>query len=198
MGSLWSGFTSLANPLKLKIVGILMAALVLTNAINWFVTSKIYYAKGENVSKLVIKDYEKKLLELGIKVKDGVITVERQVVTQYRDRIKYIDRIVTKNGETIVKYVPVPRDSNGQEIKVPAGWVYAHNQAAEGKEIDPAKAADATPTTVSYNVALQLIAENYAAYHRLAAQLKGWQDYYKGLQQVYENYKNTEIKPDAK
>lgn len=190
--------TGLANPLKWKLVGLLLAALVLTNSINWFVTSRIYYAKGENVSKVVIERYKGKVAELQLEVNKATGKVTTQVITQYRDRIKYVDRVVTKNGETIVKYVPVPRDGNGQEIMVPAGWVYAHNMAAEGKEIDPAKAADATPTAVSYNVALQIIADNYGAYQRLVAKDKAWQTWYKGLQQVYENYKNTEIKTDDK
>ncbi len=198
MGGLWTGFTSLANPMKWKIVGLLLAAIVLTNSINWFTTSRIYYAKGKTISKLAIADYEKKLVELGIHVRDGVIKVDKQVVTIYRDRVQYVDRVVTKNGETIIKYVPVPRDKDGKEIMVPKGWIYAHNQAAEGKIIDPALARDATPTGVSYAVALQIIADNYGTYQKLVAQVEGWQNYYKGLQQVYENYKNTEIKPDVK
>lgn len=190
--------TGLANPLKWKLVGVLVAALILTNTINWFTTSRIYYNKGVNVSKVAIADYQRQIAELQVKVNKATGVMTTKVITQYKDRVKYVDRVVTKNGETIVKYVPVPRDPQGNEIMVPAGWVYAHNQAALGKAIDPAKARDATPTAVSYNVALQIIAENYGAYQRLVAKDEAWQTWYKGLQQVYENYKNTEIKTNAK
>lgn len=198
MGELFKLFGGLANPLKLKLVGILAAALVLTNAINWFVTSKIYYAKGVNVSKVAIAEYEKKVVELQHKVDVATNTVKEKVVTIYKDRVQYVDRVVTKNGQTIVKYVSVPTDVNGQEVMVPAGWVYAHNQAALGKEIDPTKAADATPTKVSFRTALAIIAENYGTYQKLIAKDKAWQTYYAGLQQVYLNYKNTEIKTNDK
>jgi hypothetical protein len=198
MGELFKVFGGLASPLKLKLVGLLAAALLLTNAINWFVTSRIYYAKGENTAKVELANYQRKVTELQLKVNNAAGVVKTQVITKYVDRVQTVDKIVYKNGETITKYVSVPTDVNGQEVMVPAGWVYAHNQAALGLPIDPVKAQDAIPTKVSFRTALTIIAENYGTYQKLVAKDKAWQEYYKGLQQVYENYKNTEIKLDAK
>lgn len=198
MGELLTLFGGLTNPLKLRLVGILAAALLLTNAINWFVTSRIYYSKGENTAKVALANYQTQVAQLQLKVNKGTDKVKTQVITQYRDRVQVVDKIVYKNGQTITKYVSVPTDINGQEVMVPAGWVYAHNQAALGLDIDPVKAQDATPTKVSFRTALDIIAENYGTYAKLVAKDKAWQTYYKGLQQVYDNYKNTEIKLDEK
>lgn len=198
MGELFKLFGGLANPLKLKLVGLLAAALLLTNGINWFVTSRIYYSKGVNVAAVQIERYQRKVAELQTKVNHATDTVKEKVVVQYRDRVQYVDRVVTKNGQTIIKYVAQPVDVNGQAVKVPAGWVYAHNQAALGLEIDPTKAQDMTPTTVTFAQALEIISSNYGEFQKLVAQVKGWQNYYTGLQQVYANYKNTEIKTNDK
>lgn len=197
MGSLFSMFGGLANPLKFQIVGLLLAALLLTNGINWFVTSRIYYAKGVNVSKVAVEKYQKQVLDLQLKVNKASGEVATKVVTQYRDRIIQNDKIVYKNGQVITKYVPNPTDPTGKMINVPAGWVYAHDQAAKGLEIDPAKASVTTPTTVTYSQALQIVSENYGTFYNLVAQVKGWQNYYAGLQQVYVNYKKTEIKTNG-
>jgi hypothetical protein len=198
MGELFKLFGGLANPLKLKLVGLLAAALVLTNAINFFVTKTVYYNKGVNVSKVAIATYETEVAKLQHKVDVASGIVKDKVITVYKDRVQYVDRVVTKNGQTIIRYVAQPVDVNGQPVQIPAGWAYAHNQAALGLEIDPTKAQDMTPTTVTFSQALVIISENYGTYQKLVAQVKGWQTYYTGLQQVYLDYKNTEIKTNDK
>jgi hypothetical protein len=198
MGELFKLFGGLANPLKWKLIGLLAGALLLTNAVNFFVTKTVYYNKGVNTAKVALADYQTQVARLQIEVNKATGKVATQVITRYVTRIKYVDRIVKGNTEVITKYVAQPVDVNNQPVKVPMGWVYAHNQAAKGLPIDPTKAADTTPTKVTFAEALAIISENYGAFHKMAAQLTGWQDYYKGLQQVYENYKNTELKLNDK
>lgn len=135
---MWAAFKLL--PIGTKI-GIAIAILgLLAAAIGG--TYYVAYNKGLNVSKLEIAEYKKESekLRADLSKADGKTTVK--VVTEYKDRVHYIDRVVTQTKTVI-------RDSVPQQFKFSKGWVYAYNQSVRGLPLDPTLASDATPASVS-------------------------------------------------
>lgn len=113
------------------------------------------YSNGENTGKAAIARYEAQVLKLRDEVKTAQSKITERVLTEYRDRIVEHEKIVYVNRDVIVNNVP-------EQHLLSNGWVYAHNQSALGRAIDPALAADPTPAMVTDREALGIVDNNYA------------------------------------
>jgi hypothetical protein len=102
----------------------------------------IGYNKGANISKVEISKYEKDLAVLSRKLAEKQTEIDVQVVTKFKDRVQFVDKIVYKNVEII-------RNSVVEQFILSKGWVYAYNQSVLGLPIDAEKAANAEPSTTS-------------------------------------------------
>lgn len=163
---MWAAFKALSIGSK---IGIAISTLLLFASIigsTYFVA----YNKGLNVSKLEISKYENKVLELNNKLTTAQAKVDVRVVTEYKDRVNVIDRIVYVNRNVIKTVVP-------EQFNLSRGWVYAYNQSVQGLEIDPVLASDATPSTTSEMIALaDTIIPNNGICLSNAAKLSALQD----------------------
>jgi hypothetical protein len=113
------------------------------------------YGNGEATGKAAIARYELQVRKLGDEVKLAQSKVTESVLVQYRDRIIEHEKIVYVNRDVIVNNVP-------EQHVLSKGWVYAHNQSALGRAIDPALAANTDPAMVTDRDALGTVDSNYA------------------------------------
>lgn len=106
-----------------------------------------------------------------IRVVQGEIT--KQVVTEYRDRIK----VIRETGQTIIKEVPiyVPVDS----CQLPGGFRVLHDAAARGELPDPSAGANAAPVPAS-DVAVTT-STNYTGCRETIEQLNKFQQWAAGV-----------------
>jgi hypothetical protein len=139
---------------KFRVQLIMAGAAVAVLAVAFGATYHIAYNKGLNVSKVAIERYQGQVSDLRDKLTKAQGKVTTQIQTEYMDRVVYRDRIIYRNEGTIITQVP-------EQYTLSRGWVYAHDQSARNALIDPALAADATPSTTTDKIALQLVADNY-------------------------------------
>ncbi len=166
LGTFWATW-------KLKIIA--GVAILAALAIAIYAAHNVGYTKGKNISESVIATYEIKLAELKSDAIMAQAKVDTVVVTQYKDRLLYQDRIVTKNRDIIVtKIVDRPIEQS-----VTKGWIYAHNQSALGFAIDPNKAADDSVSLINDSTILDVVAQNYAIDQRNVAKLESLQKWVK-------------------
>ena len=123
-------------------LGIAIGILLLFAAVGY-----IGYTKGINVSKVEIAKYEGRVQALNAKVAQANAQVDVKVVTEYKDRVHNIDHTVYETRDII-------RNKVAQQFVLSRGWVYAYNQSVLGLALDPALAADKTPSTTSELMAL--------------------------------------------
>lgn len=135
---------------QLIMAGVAVAAL----AIAIGATYQIAYNKGLNVSKVEIAQYQGKVEKLGKELITAQGKVTTVIQTEYLDRVVERDRIVYKNRDIIVTQVP-------EQYTLSQGWVYAHDEAALGRQIDPTMAANTNPSGITDRAALNLVADNY-------------------------------------
>lgn len=185
-----TAFGGLAKGVQVKLIAILIGVLVLSNAINWFITSRIYYAKGENQAEVLIKQYEGQVAALQAEVNAKVTTVNEGVTTRVITKTNTVTKTVAGNTRIIYQQVPV------SVAQLPKGWIYAHNQAAANLPIDPALAADKTLTAVSDTDALAKVSSNYGICRVNQIQLDEWQKYYTNLQKIYKETTVKDIRDD--
>lgn len=166
--------TSIAGA-KMWIIGGVAAAAVLAAGAGTLYY--VAYNKGLQVSKTEISKYEGKVAELNQKITEaqGKTTTEYQ--TQYLDRVVERERVVYRNREVIVSAVP-------EQYMLSEGWVYAHDQAAQGKPIYPNLAASPAPSRFSDLAGLKLATENYSICQANADQLTAFQNWWKAQQEV--------------
>lgn len=155
------------------------AAIALLSVGSIAVYSKGYSA-GEAVSAQVISTYETKIRDLSADLAKKQNTVTRDVVTKYVDKVIYRDRIVYKNRDVVITSVP-------EQYTLSRGWVYAHNQSALGLPIDPALAADATPSETTDKEALSTIDKNNAEAIANADRLDALQEWVLRIEKTYPN-----------
>lgn len=105
--------------------------------------------------------------------------VNTVIVTEYVDRIKEITKWRTNNVE-VIKVVP-------SVCELPNGWVHVHDSSAEGRNADPARAIDETPSGVEDVEALGTVVENYATCHENREQLLALQKWVTDQQQEILN-----------
>jgi hypothetical protein len=139
---------------KFKILGALAAVGVLISV--GIAIDRIAYNKGLNVSALEIAKYQTAILSLDGKLKEAQSKVNTRIEYKYltdtveRTRIQYVNR------DVIIDRVP-------EQYALSVGWVYAHNQAALGLEINPMLASDAAPSIITDRIAIEKISSNYIA-----------------------------------
>jgi hypothetical protein len=135
---------------QLIVAGAVLAALAIAIGSTYYIA----YNKGLNVSKVEIAQYQGKVEKLGRDLVTAQGKVNTVIQTQYLDRVVERERIVYRNRDVIVTQVP-------EQYILSQGWVYAHDQAALGRTIDPTIAANAMPSGVTDRSALNLVADNY-------------------------------------
>lgn len=135
------------------------------------------YDSGLAVSQTKIAQYEVRVRELNNKLLDADSKVTTEVVTEYLDRYINRDRIVYVNRDIIVDRVP-------EQYQLSAGWVYAHDQAAQSLQIDAQTASNPTPSEVSDTEALTVVADNYGQCNAVADQLIALQEWNKQIAQT--------------
>ena len=156
-------FKSIGWQLKL---GILMGLLVILASIYY-----IGYTKGINVSKVAIAQYETKVQKLNSKLASTQGKVDVQIITKYKDRISYIDKIQTKTITIVKSSVP-------EQFRLSKGWIYSYNQSVLGLEIDPILASDSNASSISEMKALaDTIIPNNGKYLSTAAKLEVLQNW---------------------
>jgi len=135
-----------------------------------FTISTVAYNKGLNVSKVEIQKYEGKVKDLNTKlvIEQGKITTK--IVTQYVDRYIEREKVIYKNRDVIVSSVP-------EQFTFSKGWIYAHNQSALDKDIDPKLAANAESSGVTDRSGLSIISDNNGICNQNADQLEALQEW---------------------
>jgi hypothetical protein len=134
----WAAFKLLSWKVKAGLIGLALAILLAVIGSTAYVS----YQKGLNVSKVEIQKFQNKKQEVQTKFVTLQGKTDVQVVTQFKDRVSYVDRIVYKTRDVV-------RDSVPQQFNFSRGWIYAYNQSVQGLEVDPLLAADKTPAPVS-------------------------------------------------
>ncbi len=95
------------------------------------------------------------------------------VITQYVDRV----REIRVKGDTIIQKVPVYVTAEADAAcTVPLGFVRLHDAAAANTTPDDPSAADARPASVALSAVAETVADNYTAYHELAARFDALRD----------------------
>ena len=120
---------------------------------------------------------ELKIKEL--EAKAPVIT--ERVVTEYVDRIKYIDRIKI---ETVREYVSVENDA---ACVINRGFVTAHNVSAAMIEPGPIPPDSSLPSDKQLSQVLQTVIDNYAKYHEVRTQLESLQQWVNEQKQLWNS-----------
>lgn len=160
---MWAAFKALGWGGKALVLAAILAIL-----------ASCYYVgldRGKNISKVEIAKYEGKIKTLEAERNAAQAKIDVRYVTQYKDRIQYVDRVVTKTRTVVEQSVP-------EQFTLSKGWIYAYNQSVRGLDVDPAKASDATPSTVTEMRALaDTIVPNNGVFLSNKAQLESLQDW---------------------
>lgn len=162
-------------------------AILAALAIAIFAAHHIGYNKGKHISTEVIQKYEsdKNGLQAQLNIARGKI--DTRVVTEFKDRIIYRDRIQYENRD-VIRTVVVTRPADQTLSK---GWIYAHNQSALGQSIDPALAANAAASGISDPKVLETINDNYGICRGNAIQLEALQKWAKETYEATQNARKT-------
>jgi hypothetical protein len=179
---MWAAFKLLPWASKLAIIGVIIAAFLLTIGSTYYVA----YNKGTNVAAVQLERYQTASARLMAAINKSQSIVNERVLVRYVDRVQYVDRTVTQT-KTIV------RDAVPQQFKFSKGWVYAHNQAVKNLPVDPILASDASPASVSDVDALaDTIVPNYGVCHANQAQLDELQNWVKETNEAREKAINSQ------
>jgi len=139
------------------------------------------YKIGYEAGKIETAESLQKQVEYW-KEQSGKIT--ERVVIEYVDRIKEVVKWRTKNVE-IIKLVP-------SVCELPNGWVHVHDRSAQGRDADPTRAINDTPSGIEDVEALGTIVENYAACHENREQLLALQKWIRDQEQEIINMNTAE------
>ena len=95
------------------------------------------------------------------------------VITQYVDRV----REIRVKGDAIIQKVPVYVTAQADAAcTVPVGFVRLHDAAAANTAPDDPSDSDARPAGVALSAVAATVADNYTAYHELAARFDALRD----------------------
>jgi hypothetical protein len=163
-------------------------------AIGILIGGCIYlYNSGKNAGIGIANDrisaYEEKVQSLNAQLAQKEIIVRERVINNYHTRTIVRTKVEYKNQEVIRTVVP-------EQYKLSKGWVYAHDQSALGKEIDPALAANPDPSNVSDRTALVTIDENNNRANRVADRLEALQQYIREMGFPITNDPQTTNRPN--
>lgn len=146
---MWAAFKALSLGTKIGVAIGILSLLIAAIGSSYV----IGYNKGVNIAELELVRFQAAAAQINTQIKtiQGKSTV--RLVTEYKDRIQYVDRVVTKTRTIVEQSVP-------EQYKLSNGWVYAYNQSVAGAELDPAKAADPVESNTSDRSALLTITKN--------------------------------------
>jgi hypothetical protein len=127
------------------------------------------------------KDHERKIWELKYKEAQNQIlmleatlpVINEIVVTEYVDRIRYVDKVRVKK-EVITEYITV---ENNEQCVINQGFVTIHDAAATAQPLPAPKPEDQLPSNSELTDVAAVVADNYATYHELKAQLEALQQW---------------------
>lgn len=165
-------FENITNPYKYAAIG-LGAALIIGGAAGAgyvggiqegnkkVVAAQVACEKRVAAIKLDLQDAENRAQAASNQVND-------RIVTEYVERIRYVDRVR-------VEYVAQANTLVPTQNELSRGWVYLYDQSATGQPSDPAKVADPTPSGVTDSRALETIVVNNAEATSCRAQLSSLQ-----------------------
>lgn len=139
------------------------------------------YKIGYEAGKIEIAEDLQKQVEYW-KEQSGKVT--EKIVIEYQDRVKEIVKWRTKNVE-IIKLVP-------SVCELPNGWVHVHDRSAEGRNADPSRAINDTPSGIEDVEALGTVVENYATCHENREQLLALQKWIREQEQEILNMNTAE------
>lgn len=170
----------LTQAAKYKVQLIMAGAALAVLAIAFGATYNIAYNKGLNVSEVEITRYEGQVNDLRGQLTAAQGKVTTVIQTEYLDRVVERERIVYRNRDVIVNQVP-------EQYILSQGWVYAHDQSALGRPIEPEIAANAFPSGITDKEAVSLVADNYGNVCRANAdQLTSLQNWIREQEKVNE------------
>ena len=160
-------FSLIPTPYKiLAVMGILVA---------YYATG---YVKGKNTAKEIIAKFKMEYEQVILEIEKNQIKVDTKVVTQYRERVVYVE----KNNEKTQQVI----QNIGGDVDLSNGWVHTHDASARGDVPDSTQGTDGASSGVKANQALGTIADNYTEYSKISKQLVALQDW------VTETQKNVE------
>jgi hypothetical protein len=122
--------------------------------------------------KTLLYEYQAEQAKAAVRVvvKQGAVT--EKIVTQYRDRVRWVREVPQIIEKEIVRYVPPSADP-----VLPLGWVLLHDSAAVGQIPQATAGVDVAAPGIAASQAVKGVIENYGACKQTALQLvtlQGW------------------------
>lgn len=155
-----------------KIIGFLAAiAALIGGCIYLYISGK---NAGIGIANERISAYETKIQDLNTKLAQKEIIVRERVITEYHTKEIIRTQVEYKNRDIIKTVVP-------EQYKLSQGWVYAHDQAAQGLNIDPSLASNPAPSNITDRNALNVVANNYNLKNRNDDRLEALQKYIRDI-----------------
>ena len=124
------------------------------------------YGQREVYEEWMAANEAARIAAVKIIVKSNTVTVKR--VTEYKDRVVYVEREAKEIQNEVVVYREVEKAS---PVVLPPEWVRIHDRAAAGPIPRPAPGDDGTRAAASSGEALEAVTGNYTEHHRVAARL---------------------------
>lgn len=149
----------------------------------------IRYKAGVADTLAEVAEKNKPLEQASAKVTEAVAPVAKQVeqqVTAKAEEVRYVTRYIIKE---VPKYVPADTPD------LPAGFRRLHDAAAEGR--DPGSPEYADAEAVGAQDVAATVAENYGICRENAIRLKGWQDFWSGVEAACRQVEGCKIIPPA-
>lgn len=147
---------------------------ILLLAVAFYGYGEYRYGKGHDAGLLVaenqVLDYQNRLMGIQLQLSTLQQGSDKVIVEKYFTNTNTIREVAVANSGVIGENVK-PR------FTLTKGWIYAHNQAAAGKTIDPTPASDATEADVHDVTALLIVANNYSkclANNEMLERLQEW------------------------
>jgi hypothetical protein len=186
-GPIGLAFKALSWKVKLGIAAGLLVLLTITHGSAYLIGLN----KGKAISATAIAQYETKIAHLQGEINKGQGNINGSVQIKYVDRTNTIHEIEYRNRDVIKNNV------TNRDETVSCGWIYAHNQSALGKPIDPALAADSKPCNVNDVAVLTTVAANYNAAHLKDAKIEGLQEWITRTKQMYDDFATKGKSPEV-
>jgi hypothetical protein len=125
------------------------------------------YSRAAKVGRAELAAYQAKAAEESAKLEAKAAKVEKQVVVEYRDRVREI-RVVTPE---VIREIEVVRQS---DCKLPSEFRMLHD-AATGNGVETPAGANDGPQEVDPATVIETVRENYARARESIAQLEALQ-----------------------
>ena len=72
------------------------------------------------------------------------------------------------------------------QCSLPRSAVSLHNSASRGEVSRGAASTDGTPSTVKASELVETVVDNYGTCHETAEKLRGWQEWYRTQQKIFD------------